>query len=60
MELRTGEDGKRARALSEALEILKMESGKQFDPRIVEAALSIPENQWAELLECQTSDLSLA
>lgn len=45
---------------SEALQVLKTESGKQFDPRIVEAALSIPEKQWAELLEPQTSDLTLA
>lgn len=50
----------RARTLPEALEVLKMGSGKQFDPRVVEAALSIPETQWAELLECQISDLSLA
>jgi HD-GYP domain-containing protein (c-di-GMP phosphodiesterase class II) len=46
----------RARPLSEALEVLKMDSGKQFDPRIVEAALSTPEDQWATLLERQTSD----
>ncbi len=44
--------GRRARTLSEMLELLKAESGKQFDPRIVEAALSIPEKQWAELLGC--------
>lgn len=50
----------RARSISEALEILKMEAGKQFDPRIVEVALSIPENQWAELLEYQISDSDLA
>jgi HD-GYP domain-containing protein (c-di-GMP phosphodiesterase class II) len=50
----------RARSLSEALEVLKMEAGNQFDPRIVEAALSIPKAQWAELLEPQTSDLKLA
>jgi len=46
----------RARALPKALEVLKTESGKQFDPRVVEAALSIPVNQWAELLESQASD----
>ncbi len=44
--------GQRARTLSEMLEFLTAESGKQFDPRIVEAALSIPEKQWAELLGC--------
>jgi len=50
----------RALSLSEALEVLKTESGKQFDPRIVEAALSTPEEQWVELLEPQTSDLTPA
>ena len=50
----------RARPLSEALEALKTESGNQFDPRIVEAALSIPEDQWTELLEWQTSDSKFA
>ena len=54
-------DGSNQRDISlyEALEILKAESGKQFDPRIVEAALSIPEDQWAELLNPQPSDLNL-
>jgi len=54
-------DGPNQRGISlyEALEILKAESGKQFDPRIVEAALSIPEDQWAELLNPQPSDLNL-
>ncbi|MDQ3005880.1 MAG: HD domain-containing protein, partial [Chloroflexota bacterium] len=51
---------RRARPLSEALEVLKTESGKQFDPRVVEAALSMPENQWAELLGYQTSDSTFA
>ena len=46
----------RARPLSEALETLETESGKRFDPRVVEAALNISEDQWAELLQCQTSD----
>ncbi len=50
---------RRAISLSEALDILKAESGKQFDPRIVEAALSIPVDQWAELLEYQTSDTNV-
>jgi HD-GYP domain-containing protein (c-di-GMP phosphodiesterase class II) len=54
------QSGQRARSLSEALEVLKMEAGKQFDPRIVEAALSISEDQWAELLESQISDSNLA
>jgi HD-GYP domain-containing protein (c-di-GMP phosphodiesterase class II) len=43
---------RRAVSLSEALETLKANSGKQFDPRIVDVALGIPEKQWAELLGC--------
>ncbi|HWU36411.1 MAG TPA: HD domain-containing phosphohydrolase, partial [Candidatus Acidoferrum sp.] len=39
-----------ARPLSEALDELRREAGKQFDPRVVEAALAIPEGQWAEIL----------
>ena len=36
--------------ISEALGELKREAGKQFDPRIVEVALSIPESRWEEHL----------
>jgi HD-GYP domain-containing protein (c-di-GMP phosphodiesterase class II) len=43
---------RRAASLSEALRMLRANSGKQFDPRIVDTALSIPEKQWAELLGC--------
>jgi len=39
-----------ARPLEEALEEIRREAGKQFDPRIVEAALGIPRERWAELL----------
>ena len=39
-----------ARPVPEALEELHRESGKQFDPRVVEAALAIPPARWAELL----------
>jgi HAMP domain-containing protein len=39
-----------ARPLAEARAILKEESGTRFDPRVVEAALAIPESRWAELL----------
>jgi cyclic di-GMP phosphodiesterase len=39
-----------ARRLEEALEEIRREAGKQFDPRIVEAALGIPTERWAELL----------
>lgn len=54
-------DGPNRRAISlyEALGIVKAESGKQFDPRIVEAALSIPQDEWAELLKPETTDLNL-
>lgn len=41
-----------ARPLPEALDELRREAGKQFDPRVVEAALAIPQTQWAELLGC--------
>jgi HAMP domain-containing protein len=41
---------RKAYPISEAMQRLKHESGKQFDPRVVKAALSIPEHQWAELL----------
>jgi len=44
----------RAMSLSEALEQLKMRSGKRLDPRIVEVALAISEDQWAELLGLPT------
>jgi len=46
---------RRARPVSEALEALGVESGKQFDPRIVEAALAIPPERWTELLGLQPS-----
>jgi HAMP domain-containing protein len=39
-----------ARAIAEALEELRREAGKQFDPRVVEAALAIPAERWTELL----------
>jgi len=39
-----------ARPVSEALEELQRESQKQFDPRVVDAALKIPPERWAELL----------
>ena len=45
-----------ARPLPEALEELRREAGKQFDPRVVEAAMAIPETRWAELLGCPQSD----
>jgi len=31
--------------------VLREESGKQFDPRVAEAALAMPESRWAELLD---------
>jgi HD-GYP domain-containing protein (c-di-GMP phosphodiesterase class II) len=44
-----------ARPLSETLEVLKSEAGKQFDPRIIEAALAIPAERWTELLGLQAT-----
>ncbi|HSB71055.1 MAG TPA: HD domain-containing phosphohydrolase [Candidatus Methylomirabilis sp.] len=41
-----------ARPVAEALEEIRRESGKQFDPRVVEAVLGIPQEQWATLLGC--------
>jgi len=40
-----------ARPLPEALAILKEEAGRQFDPRVEQAALALPEWRWMELLE---------
>jgi HAMP domain-containing protein len=40
-----------ARPLADALAVLKEESGRQFDPRVAEAALAIPESRWAALLD---------
>lgn len=47
-------------SLSEALEKLKTQSGKQLDPRIVEAAMSISEEKWTELLERPPLDTHVA
>jgi len=44
-----------ARPLSEALDVLKGEAEKQFDPRITEAALAIPAERWTELLGLQAT-----
>jgi HD-GYP domain-containing protein (c-di-GMP phosphodiesterase class II) len=41
---------RKARPLGEALGALREGGGTQFDPRVVEAALTIPEARWAELL----------
>jgi HD-GYP domain-containing protein (c-di-GMP phosphodiesterase class II) len=37
--------------LSDALEEIRRGAGTQFDPKIVQVFLSIPENQWIELRE---------
>jgi len=42
-----------ARPLSEALEALRSEAGKQLDPRIAEATLAISAERWIELLGLQ-------
>jgi putative nucleotidyltransferase with HDIG domain len=39
--------------ISQALEALRQEAGKQFDPRVVEAILKITKERWAEILEKQ-------
>jgi len=41
---------RRARPPTEALEELRREAERQFDPRVVEAALAIPAERWVELL----------
>jgi putative nucleotidyltransferase with HDIG domain len=43
----------RALPISQALEALRQEAGKQFDPRVVEAILKITKERWAEILEKQ-------
>jgi HD-GYP domain-containing protein (c-di-GMP phosphodiesterase class II) len=40
-----------ASSLDDALEALKDEAGRQFDPRVVEAALAMPSARWKELLD---------
>jgi putative nucleotidyltransferase with HDIG domain len=39
-----------ARSVSEAIAEIRRRAGTQFDPRVVEAALAISEERWAELL----------
>jgi HD-GYP domain-containing protein (c-di-GMP phosphodiesterase class II) len=39
-----------ARSAEEALHEIRREAGKQFDPRVVEAALAIAPDRWVELL----------
>jgi putative nucleotidyltransferase with HDIG domain len=40
----------RALPISQALEALSQEAGKQFDPRVVEATLKITKERWAQIL----------
>jgi HAMP domain-containing protein len=44
---------RRTRPLAEALETLRDNAGKQFDPRVVDAALRISPERWAEVLACR-------
>ncbi len=46
----------RARTVAEALEVLRKGSGTLFDPRVVDAALAIPAERWAELLQGAAGD----
>jgi HD-GYP domain-containing protein (c-di-GMP phosphodiesterase class II) len=39
----------RARTYAEAVEILKEESGKKLDPRIVQAFLTVPPEEWEQM-----------
>jgi HAMP domain-containing protein len=39
-----------SRSLADALSVLKEEAGRQFDPRVVEAALRMPVDRWRALL----------
>lgn len=39
-----------AQPLAEALDVIRKQAGKQFDPRVVDAAVAIPPERWAELL----------
>jgi HD-GYP domain-containing protein (c-di-GMP phosphodiesterase class II) len=39
-----------ARPLEEALDVLRDEAGRQFDPRVVKAALALPPERWRTLL----------
>ena len=39
-----------ARSIPDALAVLKEEAGRQFDPRIIDAALAITEARWRQLL----------
>ena len=41
---------RKARTVDEALTVVREGAGKQFDPRIAEAALAIPAGRWAEIL----------
>jgi putative nucleotidyltransferase with HDIG domain len=42
---------RKARSVEEALAVVREEAGKQFDPRMVEAALTVPPARWAALLD---------
>jgi HD-GYP domain-containing protein (c-di-GMP phosphodiesterase class II) len=45
-------------SLEQALDAIRHGSGSQFDPRIVEAALGLPADQWRRLLELGLADAS--
>ena len=41
--------------VSEALDEVRREAARQFDPRVVQAALKIPAERWAEILDSRQS-----
>jgi HD-GYP domain-containing protein (c-di-GMP phosphodiesterase class II) len=43
------------RSVPEALDELRREAGKQFDPRVVEAALKVSPDRWAEILDVRNA-----
>jgi putative nucleotidyltransferase with HDIG domain len=43
-------------SLEQALDAIQMGSGTQFDPRVVEAAIGLPADQWRRLLALESAD----
>ena len=45
-----------ALTVADAIETIRQEAGKQFDPRVVDAALKMGEGEWARLLKAPSVD----